>query len=325
MAKAEQLVALARAGLKRDHDAFMMAVNEVIVQERKAGHHGVVADLQNLVRRTPGRLRPIELPQKTDGLQALEPRYRLADMGLPAAVEETCAELVEEHGKRELLATHGLEPRNRLLMYGPPGNGKTMLAEALANELDLPFYLVDYARLFESHLGATAKHLAEIFRFVAAHPGVLFFDEFDAVSRDRGDAHDVGEMKRVVNSLLIGLDKLPSEVVLIGATNHLEAVDGAAWRRFNAHLELPAPSREAAAAWYGRRASELGIPHHIDANAVIDALPVISYSAVEGLCLDIRRRLVLSESADTDVHAIVSRALSRQQAAPRRVAGIATA
>ena len=130
------------------------------------------------------------------------------------------------------MRSHGLQPRHRVLLAGPPGNGKTALAEAIAEALALPFLIVRYEALIGSFLGETAQRLAQLFAFARTLPCVLFFDEFDVVGKERGDAHETGEIKRVVSNLLLQIDALPSHVIAVAATNHSELLDSAVWRRF---------------------------------------------------------------------------------------------
>src|SRR5699024_10533151 len=113
--------------------------------------------------------------------------------------------------------SHGLDPRHRVMLVGPPGNGKTSLAEAIAEALAVPFFVIRYEALIGSYLGETANRLKCVFDYVRTTPCVVFFDEFDAVGKERGDTHETGEIKRVVSSLLMHVDELPSYTVIIAA------------------------------------------------------------------------------------------------------------
>ncbi len=126
-------------------------------------------------------------------------------------------------------------------LTGPPGNGKTSLAEALARELMLPLLVVRYEAVIASYLGETALRLNSLFDQIRPLRCVVFFDEFDVLGKERGDTHETGEIKRVVSSLLLQVDGLPSHVVTVAATNHPELLDRAVWRRFQIRLNLPPP------------------------------------------------------------------------------------
>jgi SpoVK/Ycf46/Vps4 family AAA+-type ATPase len=169
------------------------------------------------------------------------PLLNFADLVLPGHVVETCNEIVREHAESTVLSSCNLKPRNRILLTGPPGNGKTSLAEALAAALQAPIYTVLYESLIESHLGETGTRLHRLFDKIAEQRCVLFFDEFDVVGKERGDAQEIGEMKRLVGSLLMLIDRLPNYVVVIAASNHAELLDRAVFRRFQVKIPLPAP------------------------------------------------------------------------------------
>lgn len=133
--------------------------------------------------------------------------------------------------------------RSKLLFCGPPGCGKTLCAEIFASELGLPFYLVKIDRLISSYLGETATNVRKIFEFARKQPCVLFFDEFDALARARGDDSEHNELRRVVNSLLIFIERITPKGFLIAATNLDHALDPALWRRFDEVIWFDRPNR----------------------------------------------------------------------------------
>ena len=178
-----------------------------------------------------------------DYVLEVTPRKRLDDLCLSEICDRACRDLIEEQQRASLLRSHSLEPRHRVLLVGPPGNGKTSLAEALAEALAYQFFVVRYDAIIGSFLGETASRLRHVFDYARTTPCVLFFDEFDAVGKERGDVNETGEIKRVVTSLLMQVDDLPSYTVVVTASNHPELLDRAVWRRFQLRLELPAPTR----------------------------------------------------------------------------------
>ena len=139
---------------------------------------------------------------------------------LPTYVKSACQDLINEQNRSDLLRSYGIEPRNKLLLIGPPGNGKTSLAEAIAEALMVPLLTVRYESIIGSYLGETASRLSKLFEYAKTRQCVLFFDEFETLGKERGDIHETGEIKRVVSSLLMQIDALPSYVVAIAATNH---------------------------------------------------------------------------------------------------------
>src|SRR3546814_109054 len=213
-------------------------------------------------------------------------------------LSETCLpaveQLIEEQQRSSLLRAHGLDPRHRLLLVGPPGNGKTTLAEAIAEALAVPFFVVRYDAMIGSYLGETASRLKRVFDYVRTTPCVLFFDEFDAVGKERGDIHETGEIKRVVTSLLMHVDELPSYAVVIAATNHSELLDRAVWRRFQLRLGLPAPGEKELTENFDRFLASFDKHPGVTAPSIAKRLGAISYAEAEEFTLDVRRRDVMT-------------------------------
>ncbi|WP_316680349.1 AAA family ATPase [Ralstonia flaminis] len=246
-------------------------------------------------------------------------RRRLDDLVLPPSVREHVGEFLYEYMHSSLLRQHSLEPRHTALLVGPPGNGKTSLAEVIATELSLPLLSVRYDAVVDSFLGETANRLRKLIDYASLNPCILFFDEFDAVGKERGDVQETGEIKRVVSSLLTQLDRLPSHSIVVCATNHPELLDRAVWRRFELKLELPLPGPIELSKWFENFEKSLGAPIGISASDFVDCMTGESMSEVEAFTLDIRRKLVLSKGALTPemaIHEVLSRwqkRLTRQE------------
>lgn len=307
MARADLLLALVRSGAGTDDLAFRRAA-EALIAEEEAKKHGILAHqlTDALTRRRPSASKVTSIA-RTDGVASLlherEPERRLSDLVLPNLVRQQCTDLLEEHSRRDLLRSHGIEPRHRVLFVGPPGGGKTSLAEALATELAVPLLSVRYEGLIGSFLGETASRMESLFSAVRTRPCVLFFDEFDAVAKERGDIHETGEIKRVVSSLLLQIDKLPSHVIVIAATNHAELLDRAVWRRMQIRVELPPPSRAGKVEWLKSWSARTGIDLGLSPRTISDRLMSVSYAELEEFALDVQRRTILS-GADNDVRLI---------------------
>ncbi len=295
--RADLLETIVRAGTRGDQALFRRAVEAVIAEERAKQHH-ILADrlAQELAKPQAPALRVVQaaLPI-SDGSRYVHevlPERQLDDLVLPPMVEETCREIIDEQGRSDLLRSHGLEPRHRVLLLGAPGNGKTSLVDALANGLACPLLTVRYDQLIGSYLGETALRLAKLFDHVRSQRCVLFFDEFDAVGKERGDEHETGEIKRVVSSLLLEIDALPSHVVVVAASNHPDLLDKAVWRRFQVRMELPPPTHDAIVAWLAR--SFLDVPQlGTSFVTVARSLKGSSYAELFEFTSDVRRRLVL--------------------------------
>lgn len=283
---------LARAGTQGDGPAFRRTL-EALVADERGRQHTVLADQLASFLGQNGAAKPTSM--SPDGLfHERSPSRLLSDLVLSGEVLEACSELVEEQHRADLLRSHGLEPRHRVLLSGPPGNGKTVLAEAIAGQVGVPLLTVRYEAVIGSYLGETASRLARLFDQVRGRRAVLFFDEFDAVGKERGDAHETGEIKRVVSSLLLNIDALPSYVVVVCATNHAELLDRAAWRRFQLRLALPRPGRQAIVGWIEGFLARSGLALGFAPRTLAERLKGLSFAEVEQFFLDVQRRIVLA-------------------------------
>lgn len=147
----------------------------------------------------------------------------------------------DERNSINKLMSAGLMPTSSILLYGPPGVGKTLLAKYFSNEFNLKFASLDMATSLSSYLGKTGQNLKKVLDYAKQEPTLLLLDEFDAIAKKRDDSSDLGELKRVVNVLLKELEDWPSHSILIAATNHPELLDKAIWRRFDITIDVPLP------------------------------------------------------------------------------------
>lgn len=290
---------LVRAGSSGDQDLFRRALEALITEERSKQHHVLADRLAEHLEfgakhwRTTQERRPT-LNGELSLVSDVRPQRRFDDLILPEGVRRTCEELVEEHLRADLLRAHNLEPRHRMMLVGPPGNGKTSLAEALSYELTYPMLVARYESLIGSYLGETAVRLAKLFAQVRTQRCVLFFDEFDVLGKERGDAHETGEIKRVVSSLLLQIDQLPPHVVVVSATNHGELLDRAAWRRFEVRLTLPAPGKAERLTWLRSFESRTSLRFGRSHEQLAKQLAGLSFAELEQFGEDIQRKFVLA-------------------------------
>lgn len=302
MARSDLLVSLVKAGASGDRNALTTTVEAMVAEERQKSHH-VLADrlnraLQSVPVTASSELRRTNAAGR-DFVIETEPRARLSDLILTLPAEQLTRQLIEEQCRADLLRAQGMQPRHRVLLSGPPGNGKTSIAEAIAEAIAVPLLTVRYDALVGAYLGETNARLARLFEYARNTPCVLFFDEFDAVGKERGDVHETGEIKRVVSFLLMQLDQLPSYVVVVAATNHAELLDRAVWRRFQLRIDMPAPTRDATAILISRFFESWPEDPAMSPTAVATRMGKTSFAETFEFCQNIRRRHILSRGSET--------------------------
>lgn len=254
MASGKLLRQLIKTGTEGNFDAFRRVTEEVINEERAKQHHLLANDLERILygRRSAqspentwinDRL-PKDRERNLSLLQIKEPLRRLEDLVLSDENISLFDEILQEHHRAEVLKSYGMYPADKLLFCGPPGCGKTLGAEVLANELALPLAVVRIDSVISSFLGETAANLRQVFDFISTMPMVVLFDEFDALAKERSDEAEHGELKRVVNAFLQMLDAYEGKSILVAATNHERILDSAIWRRFDEVLVFDPPNLE---------------------------------------------------------------------------------
>ncbi|MEM8801245.1 MAG: ATP-binding protein [Pseudomonadota bacterium] len=310
MARSDLLINLVKSGASGDKHTLGKIVDAIVAEER-AKNHNIVADrIEKAYRLSDsnwnGKAATLMNAHSSesnararDFIAEVMPRRRFEELILPEVTMTAVQQLVEEQQRASLLRSHSLEPRHSALLVGPPGNGKTSLAEAIAESLAVPFFVVRYETMIGSFLGETASRMKRVFDYARTTPCVLFFDEFDTVGKERGDTHETGEIKRVVTSLLLQIDDLPSYVVILAATNHAELLDRAVWRRFQLRLPLPSPTQKQIASYLTALSQRSELKLGASPQQIAKSLGKVSFSEAEEFFLDLARRQVLAAGEET--------------------------
>ena len=297
--------------------------DSVIRDEKRKGHGSLVAQLEHTLvdarakRREVAASKPRELtsrlPQKEPSEQRMlriEPPDARHLMVLDEAVEERFAQIECEYAARERLAKHGLTHTRRVLLYGPPGCGKTLGAERLAWNTGLPLLKVHFDTLISSYFGESAANLRKVFDLAHREPCILFLDECDYVAKKRGDSRDIGEASRIANTLLQLLDEYDAPGLLLAATNLDDLLDHAIFRRFDDVFCLPLPERSQLRDLLKLTLSSIQTDPHVYWEGLADELVGMSAATVVQVAQDAAKRVVLA-GREAVQHDDIERAVAR--------------
>lgn len=255
MATAEQLKALLHSYATADEERFLSVAMQIAASAARSGKQHLAAELRDLVDTAKKQrsaasggssaAEAVPLVRHAGELAGLIsascPQVRLADMVLAPSTQARLERVVREYRQTAILDAHGLQPRRKLLLIGPPGSGKTMTATALAGELGLPLLQVQLHGLITKFMGETAAKLHVVFEAMRTTRGVYLFDEFDAIGATRGADNDIGEVRRILNSFLQFLEQDASDSLVVAATNLSGMLDSALMRRFDDLIQYDFP------------------------------------------------------------------------------------
>jgi SpoVK/Ycf46/Vps4 family AAA+-type ATPase len=252
---ADQLLSLLRSHARRDDRRFISVALQLAEDAARKGHAKVAEEMQAVISEARTAMSALEMSREPIPLAkprgelagiitASFPKIVLADLVLPAELTGRLRKIVKEHEARGELGNFGLHPRRKFLLCGPPGTGKTMTASAVAGELNFPLFTVQLDGLITKFMGETAAKLRLVFDAMSTTRGVYLFDEVDALATARATGNDVGEARRILNSLLQFLEDDKSNSLIFAATNHPELLDKAVFRRFDSLLRYGLPSAD---------------------------------------------------------------------------------
>ena len=249
MASSTQIKALMQSHIDKDDDRFLSIALQVAAHEARSGHGKLAQELKQLIDKAKTKNLnnlPVSIASgvkdSTGLLTTSHPKLRFNDLIVSVSVKGRLNRLVKEQKHLSTLKNHGLSPRRKLLLAGKPGTGKTYTASVLAGELNFPLFEVRLDAVITRYLGESSAKLRQIFDAIRDVRGVYFFDEFDALGSHRGANNDVGEARRILNSFLQMIEQDDSNSVIVCATNHIEALDHALFRRFDDVIRYELPS-----------------------------------------------------------------------------------
>ena len=240
-----------------------------------------------------------------------QPKITLSDMILDDGVRNRLETLIHEQKNWEILKHHNMSPRRKLLITGAPGTGKTMTAQAIAGELGLPVFIIRLDGILSKFMGESIVKLRIIFDTMPGQRAVFFFDEFDSIGSHRNQGHDVGEIKRVLNSFLINIEKDKSNSIIIAATNLPEALDRALFRKFDDVIEFPLPSKNEIAAAIRNYTKGFSMDKRMNYLEIAKQIVGLNYSDIARACEEAIKDKILSKKPKLDTSYLINRLKTR--------------
>lgn len=303
MATAEQLKALLRSHTSGDDELFRSVALQIAAHEATKGNDSLASSLRELVatakrgQQSTGTPRAVPITRPVGELagmvQASYPSIRLSEMVLSDPIRGRIEELIHQQHQKDLLRSHGLAPKRKILLVGPPGCGKTMTASVLAKECGLPLLFVQLHSLITKYMGETAAKLHVLFDSMLDTRGVYLFDEFDAIGATRTASNDVGEARRILNSFLQFLERDDSESIIVAATNFHGMLDEALFRRFDDVITYELPDKSLVRRLIENRLSTFDI-RDVQWSEIGLAARGLSHAEVARACDDAARGAVLA-------------------------------
>lgn len=294
---------------------------QVAAHEARRGHTKLASELKQLVDEAKATSRRkkknvVSIVQPKDELGAIlevsQPRTKLSELTFSDEQRRIFERIILEYRQQGKLRDHSLEPRRKLLLFGPPGTGKTATAAALAHELHLPLFTIRLDGLITKFMGETASKLRLIFEAMQETRGLYFFDEFDAIGSDRHSPNDVGEIRRVLNSFLQFLEQDRSDSMIVAATNYKKLLDSALFRRFDDVINYVLPTREQVRVIIQNKLAQFdcAVKQWESLEEIAEGL---SHAEITRACDDAAKLAVLQGTRKIDVKALESTLRERKQ------------
>lgn len=308
MAAAEKIKALLQSYGDKDDARFYTTAMQIAAAEAKKGHAKLAEELKVLIEKiktkrsvdsvTKTRILPVNEAQKElkDLLEVYRPHIKIKDMVLTPLVAEAIERVLSEQKKFDQLLQHNLEPRRKLMLVGPPGCGKTMTAKAIAGDLEIPLFIIRLDGLISRYMGESIAKLKLIFDSMYQHRAVYLFDEFDSIGSNRSYGNDVGEIKRVLNSFLMNIEKDESNSLLIAATNIPESLDKALFRRFDDIIQYPLPKEKEIAKLLQVQLKGYEISKGKTTNSIAKEAVGLSFADISNACRDAIKEMIVQNS-----------------------------
>ena len=310
MIKTDLIISLIRSHVNGDDTQFRRIAMQMSAAEAKAGHSLVASSIHEAIN-SAIRIQPLKFKslnaEMTDLLMIADKRYSMKDMVVSFDIKNKIDRVLKEYIAQDKRHKYNLENRRKLLLYGVSGTGKTMTAEILAHELNLPFIIVRTEKVVTKFMGETGLKLGKIFDTIASIPAVYLFDEFDAIGAQRGMDNEVGEQRRILNTFLQLLERDSSSSIIIAATNNVEVLDKALFRRFDDAIEYTLPERNEIISLLKEA---LCMSNEVDVYSLCDNFEGMSQAEIKIVCADAMKEGIL---AGNDITNDMIRSLIKQR------------
>lgn len=313
MAASDQIKSLIKSFGEGDDIRFFASAMQIAAAEARQGHSNFANELKTLIEDARKKRSSIEIEQGRivnmpaskrevhELIEVFKPRVGLSDMVLAGPIKKRVVKLIEEQKKWQILKHHNLDPIRKLLVTGPPGTGKTMTAHVIAGELGIPLFIIRLDGLLSKYMGESIVKLRVIFDLMPSQRAVYLFDEFDSIGSSRQLGQDVGEIKRILNSFLINIEKDTSNSIIIAATNIPDALDPALFRRFDEIIKYPMPKEQDIIAAIKKNTKGYSFDKRINYKAIAAGLEGINYSDISRATQATIKEMILTESSKLHV------------------------
>ena len=325
MAAAEQIKSLVKSFGEEDESRFFATAMQIAAAEARRGHTTFAQELKNLIEKAKkvrsdsfdGNTKTISIsrPKKelNDLVEVFHPKIKLDNMVLSQEIRSALDRIIAEQKKMNLIRQYNLMPRKKLLLTGPPGSGKTMTAQALAGELGLAVFIIRLDGLISKFMGESISKLRLIFEAMSEHRGVYLFDEFDSIGAHRDQGQDVGEIKRVLNSFLINIEKDDSSSIIIAATNLPNSLDKALFRRFDDIIKYPLPELRNIEAILKKQLSAFKRSNRTSLKTIAKDALGLSYSDIVRACEEVIKEMIIMEKDTISIESLRASLQQRKQ------------
>lgn len=300
-----EIIKIIEGGLVNDKEKVINYSTVLANNLEKQGESSLAKRIRTTLNKKTGSIasldsfntKPVDTESRMDMVDIFYPQIDSSQIILGKYIQEEIYDFIESYNRRDNLLRLGFHSSNTLLLYGPPGCGKTTIAQFISSTTGLPLVTARLDGLISSLLGSTAKNIRKIFDYASKRECILFLDEFDVIAKLRDDKNELGELKRVVNSLIQNIDSFSDDSILIAATNHHELLDPAIWRRFTSVVTIEKPKEgeiyKLLSISIGDMSTNfMDVPKKID--YVINALSGLSHSDIKTIVLNAIRGVILS-------------------------------